>query len=576
MIYFRKLRYKNFLSFGDQFTEILLDRSPTTLITGENGAGKSTFLDALTFVLYNKPFRKINKPQLVNSINNKQCMVEIEFDVGSKCYLVRRGIKPNTFEMFEHTSYDGIEDHLMPQDAKTGDYQATLEKDVLKMNYQAFTQIVILGKATFVPFMRLGAGDRRQVIEDLLGLRIFGTMNKVLKEKQKALKSNLEATETNLMMCEDKIDNRQRYIDDMAKDRTHQIEDAKVKINELTLAVDKTTTDADKLTGHRDILAEKVTDESTLIAKRRKLDSMGTQLRTKKGTHQDVIDFFTDNDDCPTCSQHIAEDHRKPIIEDREAKIAKLVEGEVKVTGDIDELQQSLDVIADVNAKISKIDRKVSEFNATIRQQNRQIKELNGTVEKLNVVSTDKDQAIVDELKIDLEELRAKRNDLQETSAYYLNIGSMLKDDGIKTLIINKYLPVFNQLINQYLNKMGFMVKFTLDEQFNEQILSRHRDKFSYNNFSEGQKLRIDLAILLTWREVAKLKNSLNTNLLIMDEVFDSSLDQEGVDAFMDILPSMGDSNIFVVSHTPDKLYDKFRSHIGFTMVQNFSNMDKP
>lgn len=574
MIYFRKIRYRNFLSFGDAFTEIQLDRSPTTLITGENGAGKSTFLDALTFVLYNKPFRKINKPQLVNSINNKQCVVEIEFDVGGRCYMVRRGIKPNIFEVYEHSSYEGIEDHLMPQDASSGDYQTTLEKDILKMNYQAFTQIVILGKATFVPFMRLSAGDRRQVIEDLLGLRIFGTMNKVLKEKMKTLKTNLQATETNLSMCEDKIENRQRYIDDMAKDRTNQIEEAKAKIAELTESVEKTTRDNEKLTEHRDKLAEQVAHENELLSKRRKLERTGTQLRTKKSTHKEVVDFFRDNTDCPTCTQPISEEHRAPILSDREAKIAKLEEGEEKVRADLDEVEDALDEIDSINDKIAKIDRKVSDFNATIRQQNRQIKELNAQIEKLTVVSTDKDQLIVDQLKEDREELRTKRNELHETHTYYLSIAGMLKDDGIKTLIINKYLPVFNQLINQYLQKMGFIVKFTLDEQFNEQILSRYRDKFSYNNFSEGQKLRIDLAILLTWREVAKLKNSLNTNLLIMDEVFDSSLDQEGVDAFMEILPSMGDSNIFVVSHTPDKLYDKFRSHLGFTMSQNFSNID--
>ncbi len=574
MLSFKKIRYKNLLSFGDQFTEIQLDRSPSTLITGENGAGKSTFLDALTFVLYNKPFRKINKPQLVNSVNGKNLVVEIEFMVGTKCFMVRRGIKPNIFEIYEHSSFDDIEEHLLPQNAAVTDYQSTLEKDILKMNYQAFTQIVILGKATFVPFMRLTAGDRRQVIEDLLGLRIFGVMNAILREKQKTLKSNLESVETNVMMCEDKISTRQKFIDDMTADRVTQITEAESKIAELEGTVAKATADSEKLAAAREDLAEKVAEESKLMGKRRKLDGVKAQLKTKIGSHQEVLDFFDENTDCPTCGQHIEDDFRAPIIADRNSKIEKLNSGLTKAVDDITELQEQLDEMDVVNGRISKIDRKISEFNSTIREQTRQIKELNARVTKLNGVNTEKDQAVVDELKEDLEELRAKRNELQETSSYYLGIGAMLKDDGIKTLIIDKYLPVFNNLINTYLQKMGFIVKFTLDDQFNEQILSRHRDKFSYNNFSEGQKLRIDLAILLTWREVAKLKNSLNTNLLIMDEVFDSSLDQEGVDAFMDILPSMGDSNIFVVSHTPDKLYDKFRSHINFTMVQNFSNMN--
>ncbi len=574
MLSFKKIRYRNLLSFGDQFTEIDLDRSPTTLITGENGAGKSTFLDALTFVLYNKPFRKINKPQLVNSVNAKNLVVEIEFMVGSKCFMVRRGIKPNIFEIYEHTEFDDIEEHLLPQNAAVTDYQSTLEKDILKMNYQAFTQIVILGKATFVPFMRLTAGDRRQVIEDLLGLRIFGVMNAILREKQKTLKKNLESVETNVYMCEDKIATRQKFIDEMTQDRVSQISEAESKIEELQGTVEKATTDCDKLTGAREELAGQVTEESKLLAKRRKLDGMKAQIKTKRCTHQEVIDFFDENTDCPTCGQHIEDTFRAPIIADNVSKVEKLDAGLEKASADVVELQAQLDEINTINGRISKIDNKISEFNSTIREQSRQISELNARVKKLNNVNTDKDQAVVDELKEDLEELRAKRNELQETSSYYLGIGSMLKDDGIKTLIIEKYLPVFNNLINTYLQKMGFMVQFTLDDQFNEQILARHRDKFSYNNFSEGQKLRIDLAILLTWREVAKLKNSLNTNLLIMDEVFDSSLDQEGVDAFMDILPSMGDSNIFVVSHTPDKLYDKFRSHINFTMVKNFSNMN--
>lgn len=574
MIQFRKIRFKNFLSFGENFTEIQLDRSPTTLITGDNGAGKSTFLDALTFVLYNKPFRKINKPQLVNSVNGKGCVVEIEFEVSGKCYLVRRGIKPNTFEIFEHTSFDDIEDNLMPQDAKTGDYQTTLEKDVLKMNYQAFTQIVLLGKATFVPFMRLGAAQRRQVIEDLLGLSIFGTMNVVLKTKIKTLKSNLDACETNLMMCEDKIDNRQRYIDQMARERTSRIEDTSSQIEELTGSIEKITGDIDKLSGKRDELFESVSEEPTHKTKRRKLESLATQLRTKKGTHADVIEFFNDNDVCPTCTQGIDEELSARKVGERQVTIDKIEEGERKLEHDLSELQTLLKEIEVVNGNIRKIDMKIAQLNSQLKEQNGQINKLNADRDKLNVVSTENDQKVVDELKEDLEELREKRNDLQDTNNYYASIASMLKDDGIKTLIINKYLPIFNQLINTYLQKMGFLIKFTLDEQFNEVILSRYVDGFSYNNFSEGQKLRIDLAILLTWREVAKLKNSLNTNLLIMDEVFDSSLDQDGVDAFMEILPSLGDSNIFVVSHTPDKLYDKFRSQIGFTMSKNFSSID--
>jgi len=574
MINFHTLRFKNFLSFGETFTEIQLDRSPTTLITGDNGAGKSTFLDALTFVLYNKPFRKINKPQLVNSVNRKGLVAEIEFSVGGKCYLIRRGIKPTKFEIYEHTTFDDIEDHLMPQDAKNGDYQTTLEKDVLKMNYQAFTQIVLLGKATFVPFMRLTTGNRRQVIEDLLGLSIFGTMNIVLKSKVKALASNLDACESNLMMCEDKIDNRQRYIDQMARERATRIEDTSSRIEELMDSVDSITIDVDKLTMKRDDMVDEVIDESKHKTKRRKLDGVSVQITTKKNMHRDVMDFFNDNDICPTCTQDIDDDLSSRKVQERQDNINKLETGEIKLEKDLTEIKAILTTIDRINGNIRKIDMRIGQMNSKLKEQNSQITKLNVDREKLNIISTDDDQKVVDELKEDLDELRSKRNGLQETSSYYASIGAMLKDDGIKTLIINKYLPIFNQLINQYLQKMGFLIKFTLDEQFNEVILSRYVDGFSYNNFSEGQKLRIDLAILLTWREVAKLKNSLNTNLLIMDEVFDSSLDQDGVDSFMEILPSLGDSNIFVVSHTPDKLYDKFRSHIGFTLAKNFSSID--
>ena len=573
MINFKVIRYKNFLSFGDHFTEIRLDKSPTTLITGQNGAGKSTFLDALTFGIYNKPFRQINKPQLINSINKKAALIEIEFETGGKYYMVRRGIKPNIFEVYEGTSAEDIgdESNLLPQDAKVADYQSNLEKNILKMNYQAFTQVVILGKATFVPFMRLGVQERRSVIEDLLGLRIFGTMNKVLKEKTKTLKLNIKEAETSVRMLDDKIENRQRYVDQMSMDRTSRIQDINTEITELTDSNEASQEKLDKLSIMRGKLAEGVEDEAEVFDKQKKLIRTGAKFSVKKSSHEEVIDFFTDNDDCPTCTQPIDDALRDIKLTENGDMVKKLNIGLERLEADQEAVQLELDKIDETNTKIRQIDNKVSAMTSTINSQNRSIKQLNSDITKLNGVSTDKEQVIIDDLTAELKDVTATCNELKETSAYHLNIAAMLKDDGIKTLIINKYLPIFNQLINQFLQKMGFIVKFTLDDQFNEIILSRHRDKFSYNNFSEGQKLRIDLAILMTWREVAKRKNSLSTNLLIMDEVFDSSLDQEGVDAFVDLIPSLGDSNIFIISHTPEKLNDKFRSHMEFKISQNFS-----
>ena len=573
MINFKVIRYKNFLSFGDHFTEIRLDKSPTTLITGQNGAGKSTFLDALTFGIYNKPFRQINKPQLINSINKKAALIEIEFETGGKYYMVRRGIKPNIFEVYEGTSAEDIgdESNLLPQDAKVADYQSNLEKNILKMNYQAFTQVVILGKATFVPFMRLGVQERRSVIEDLLGLRIFGTMNKVLKEKTKTLKLNIKEAETSVRMLDDKIENRQRYVDQMSMDRTSRIQDINTEITELTDSNEASQEKLDKLSIMRGKLAEGVEDEAEVFDKQKKLIRTGAKFSVKKSSHEEVIDFFTDNDDCPTCTQPIDDALRDIKLTENGDMVKKLNIGLERLEADQEAVQLELDKIDETNTKIRQIDNKVSAMTSTINSQNRSIKQLNSDITKLNGVSTDKEQVIIDDLTAELKDVTATCNELKETSAYHLNIAAMLKDDGIKTLIINKYLPIFNQLINQFLQKMGFIVKFTLDDQFNEIILSRHRDKFSYNNFSEGQKLRIDLAILMTWREVAKRKNSLSTNLLIMDEVFDSSLDQEGVDAFVDLIPSLGDSNIFIISHTPEKLNDKFRSHMNLKYLKTLA-----
>lgn len=558
---------------GNNFTEIILDNSPTTLITGSNGAGKSTMLDALTFVLYNKPFRKINKPLLVNSINEKQCLVEIEFDVKGRHYLIRRGIKPTVFQIFEHTSYDNIDsdDNLVDQDAKSGDYQGYLERDVLKMNYQAFTQVVILGKATYVPFMRLDAAKRRAVIEDLLGLNIFGKMNELVKSKMKTLKSNLSEYDTSILIAENSIESKQQYIDKMRDNRDDQINEVLESIKSIDARCREIETEVGKENKILLDLVNSIDDQEDVRAKINKLEKLKTQLQTKRKGHEDIIKFFDTHDVCPTCTLQITDDHREPIVNERRDKVDKLNDGEDKIDDDLDVIYDRLDAIDAVRDQIKQIDRTIQGYSSEKKSLSKQSRDNESRLNKLKLVNTDNDQDEVDKLRAECDELKAKRNELQEQNAYYMTIGSMLKDDGIKTVIINKYLPLFNKFINDYLTKMGFLVKFTLDEQFNEKILSRYRDKFSYNSFSEGQRLRIDLAILFTWREIAKTKNSLNTNLLIMDEVFDSSLDQDGVDAFMSIIPSLGDANIFVISHTPDKLYDKFRSHLTFTTHNQFS-----
>lgn len=566
MIHFKKIRFKNFLSFGEQFTEIQLDRSNTTLLTGENGAGKSTFLDALTFVLYNKPFRKINKPQLVNSVNNKGCMVEIEFKVGEDEYFIRRGMKPNVFEIHHNGE-------LLDQDGSTGDYQTHLERNVLKMNYTAFTQIVILGKATYVPFMRLSAGDRRQVIEDLLGLKIFSTMNKVLKEKVSSLKDQHTTLDADIHVAEEKIEMRQKYIEQLFANKEQHLKKIDSDIEELEATIEERLANIETLSEKRGELDGTTRGVKTLRTKREKLKKLGIEVNGKLKSLNSEIGFLTDNESCPTCHQDITQNFRTKQIGMRESKIEKIREGQEQLDTDLIDVEDKLQAIEDVLSQINKIDIELSSAQSSVTEMQKQIKRMQQQKKKLDATDVADEEAKVESLKKELSVLQGSKTDLNETGAYYTAIAGMLKDSGIKTLIIQKYLPVFNQLINQYLNQMGFFVKFELDEMFNETILSRYRDNFSYASFSEGQKLRIDLAILLTWREIAKLKNSLNTNLLIMDEVFDSSLDQEGVDAFVNMIPTMENTNIFVVSHTPDKLVDKFRSQIGFKMENNFSQM---
>lgn len=566
MIKFSKIRFKNFLSFGEQFTEIQLDRTSTTLVTGPNGSGKSTFLDALTFALYNKPFREINKPQLVNSVNGKGLMVEVEFTIGKKEYLIRRGIKPNKFEIHE----DG---KLLDQDGTARDYQNHLERNILQMNYTAFTQIVILGKATYIPFMRLSGPDRRQVIEDLLGLRIFTTMNKVLKSMISSLKEDIRDADAELAGVTDKIQVREEYIAKLQAARDEHTSKVDENIAELEEEVADHTSSVEKLEAELSEIGVPDHDIKPLRTKRDKMTTMGAQLAEKVRAFTREVDFFSDNETCPTCKQDITEEFRKKETNVRKQKIEKLQEGQATLSSDLEDLEKHIDGVEDVLTRIGQIESRIDSHQSTISGLQRQITRLQKQRNNVDEGDVDEETKKLKGLKKELRAAKKKHDDLKDTGAYYTAIAGMLKDSGIKTLIIEKYLPIFNQFINQYLNQMGFFIQFNLDNEFNETILSRYRDKFSYASFSEGQKLRIDLSILLTWREIAKLKNSLNTNLLIMDEVFDSSLDQSGVDSFVNMIPSMENTNMFVVSHTPDKLVDKFRSEIAFKMENNFSEM---
>lgn len=568
IISFRTIRYKNFLSFGATFTEIKLDRSPTTLIVGENGAGKSTLLDALTFVLYGKPFRKINKPQLVNSVNDKNCLVEIEFEIGQRHYLVRRGIKPTVFEIYE----DGT---MIDQESKGRDYQGFLEKHILQMNYTAFTQVVVLGKATYTPFMQLKSNERRQLIEELLGLTIFSRMNDVLKRAASTLRDDLRNIEGSISVAEEKIDIHNQYIKQLREDKSDKMRKLADEIEEYKKMIDFCDSSLASINKNREKLIEETSDPKKYQEQIKQLYSYVTEFENKIKKAKKDIKLFADNDSCPTCAQVITDEFREQEITKLQSKIDKLDDTKQQASTQLEEVNETVKAIEESQSRIRNYSAEIEKLEYSRKETEKHIKKLVDQRDALANQQTDVDAEFnkVHSLVSDLDFLRKRKTEINEKASYLANIAVMLKDNGIKSIIVQKYLPIFNNLINQFLTQMGFFVKFNLDETFNETILSRHRDSFSYSSFSEGEKLRIDLAILLTWREIAKLKNALNTNLLLMDEIFDSSLDQTGVDSFIELIPAMENVNIFVVSHTPDKLTDKFRSQIRFYKDRNFSKI---
>ena len=569
MIYFKYLRWKNFLSTGNVFTEIKLDKAKSTLIVGENGAGKSTMLDALSFALYGKPFRKINKPQLMNTINQKGLEVQVEFRIGKKEYIIIRGVKPNKFEIYENNK-------IINQDAAARDYQEVLEKSILKLNHKSFSQIVVLGSSTFVPFMQLPSMHRREVIEDLLDIQIFSTMNTLLKEKVNTNKSEILDNDYNINLAEEKIKMQNQYIADLKQNTEKRVNEAKVKIAKAEKEKQYYNTLIEDLQTEVNELQESVSDFESLTKKKTKVEQLEYKLQEKIKKLEHDIEFYQDHDNCPVCKQDIEEDFKDQTIEEKEASLKETTNGFNQLKEEWQSINTRIQEIMTIQADISSKQSDITNNNSHINALNKIIDSINEDISKID--NTDKsdetDKKKLETLQKALVKLESYKEELINERSV-LDIASMiLKDSGIKTRIIKQYIPVMNKLINKYLAAMDFFVDFQLDENFNETIKSRFRDVFSYASFSEGEKMRIDLALLFTWRAVSKLRNSVSTNLLIMDEVFDSSLDNTGTEEFLKILNDLtSDTNVFIISHKGDQLYDKFHSVIRFEKHKNFSRI---
>jgi DNA repair exonuclease SbcCD ATPase subunit len=567
VIHFKSVSWKNFLSTGNSPNKVQLNRSTTTLIIGKNGEGKSTILDALCFGLFGKPFRDIKKNQLINSINQKQCMVEVEFSIGSNDYLIKRGIKPNVFEIYTNGQ-------LMNQDAASRDYQKVLEQQILKLNYKTFTQVVILGSASFVPFMQLPSSQRREVIEDILDIKIFSTMNQLLKERINATKDELRTIESSIEVAKNKVASQKRIIETLEESKKDALDAIKKKIQEHQDAIAKGSLKATELFANINVLLSSISDSDEVESQITKAKTAMDRKQTRKSDLSEKVQFFNDSDVCPSCQQGIPHEHKNNIVQD-------LIEDMDRHTHDLHVIEEALSKLSARMKEINEVNKQITAKNIELSTTNSSITLYNNMIKDLEEQLTESktDTSNIDEEKAKLKEIAAeamskieRKKELTDVRSFEEIAAVLLRDNGIKTAIIKEYLPVMNKLINSYLQAMDFYVHFELDEAFNETIKSRYRDEFTYASFSEGEKMRIDLAILFTWRQIAKMKNSVNTNLLILDEIFDSSLDVSGTDYFLQVMNTLGDkSNVFVISHKGDQLFDKFRSVIKFEKRNDFS-----
>ena len=568
MILFKRLNYKNFLSSGNQPIIIDLDKSQMTLIVGTNGSGKSTLLDALCFVLFNRPFRIIKKEQMVNTINNGDCIVEVDFDVGTKSYKVRRGIKPNLFEIF----CDGKK---LNQDANNIDYQKYLEQNIMKLNYRSFIQVVLLGSSSYEPFMKMKPRYRREVDEEILDIRVFGLMDLILRSQQSDLQKKLTEVRHQCELIKTKYETEAKYLKTLEAKGTDNQTVALKKLEENKqnkLIYDR------KLQSLNEAIAisqKELIGKETTEKKLKELTKFETKIEQNLDTHKKSLTFFSENDNCPVCTQKIDDQFKATKCEHEKNTITKLEKGLVQLVEEISKQEQKVSAFTKVSDKISDIRLQIAKVSSSLESLKTQSDQIQQDINRVNEKDVDIESIELDleKMKVDLKNAEIDLDKVQEEKGYVDILREILNDKGAKAQIIRKYVPIMNSLINKYLQAMDFYISFNLDEEFNETVKSRFRDTFNYNNFSEGEKMRIDLALLFTWRDIARMKNSTNTNLLILDEIFDSSLDGQGTDDFFKIIKTLEKENIFIISHKGDILFDKFTNIIKYEKVQNFTQL---
>jgi len=569
VIIFEKIRWKNLLSTGNAFTEIQLNKTKSTLIIGDNGAGKSTILDAFTFVLFGKPFRSVNKNQLINSVNQGGTVVEVEFTIGSKNYIVKRGIKKNFFEIWQNGQ-------MINQDASIRDYQEYLEKTIIKLNYKSFTQIVVLGSSTFIPFMQLKASDRRTIIEDLLDIEIFSVMNQLLKIRVSQNKDDMGEVDVSLGLSNAELTSSKHLIEKLKENKTIQISKNKKDIEQHEKYLKNYQESINEITTQIEGFSESISDETKVRTEISKLLDYQKGIESGIIKYEEDMEFYEQNSHCDTCEQEIPQVHRDKMIEQFHGKMHEMSGGLIQLGHKLNDQQMRIDDINKVLSSVKGCQGEIAKNQNSIQACTQYINKVSNQIDEISQTSEDIESKKLglETIKKDIHIYNEEKEKLSNQKYLYEMASTLLKDSGIKSRIIKQYLPIINKYINVHLGKMDFYVSFELDEGFNETIRSRHRDEFTYASFSEGEKMRIDLSLLFTWRAIAKLKNSVNTNLLILDEVFDSSLDASGTDEFLKILYDLaGDVNVFVISHKGDVLYDRFDSTIKFDKHKNFSRM---